>query len=266
MGAQAQEVRVPSGGVIGLPSPTSPRPRVYGGPMYFELTGTCSSGVQPTTAVVVGGVAAEGLKPVEVAQQLDKQLDLIRNYVESNHGHLLLFERIRTLKSPPPNRTISEQPYEVIQRLQAEFPADAPMDTHLQRMIELGLDRFGDNVLNANNSRREVVVRFRVADLETKVRDLQHACTVNAWKQWCAVSPGKELCTTDQPPPELQLQTFNVRSAETVLIPNDGANRWRIDYGRNPHFVEPPDLLGNLPMHLDGGIVLTYSRAAEEKP
>ena len=255
-----------SGGLSRVPSPIPQRANVYGGAMYFELTGTCSAEAQPTKAVVVGGVAAGGLKPVETAQQLDKQLELMRKYVESNRGQLLLFERVRTLKSPPPNGTMSEQPYEVVQRLQAEFSADAPVDTHLQQMIELGLDRFGDNVLSANNSRREVVIRDRIADLERRVRDLERACTVNAWKQWCAMPAGKEICTTDQPPPQLQVQTFNVRSAETVLLPNDGANRWRIDYGRNPHFVELPDLLGNLPLHLEGNIVLTYSRAGEEKP
>jgi len=266
MGAQAQETPATSGGPVRVLPPVLRRPTIYGGPMYFELTATCSAEVLPTTAVVVGGVAAEGLKPVEVGQQLDKQLELMRNYVESNHGHLLLLERVRTLKSPPPNRAMSEQPYEVVQRLQAEFPAEAPMDTHLQKIIELGLDRFGDNVLNANNSRREVVVRFRIADLEAKIRDLQRACTLIAWKHWCATPPGKELCATDQPPPELQLQTFSVHSAETVLIPNDGVNRWRIDYGHIPHFVEPPDLLGNLPIHLEGNIVLNYSRVLEEKP
>jgi hypothetical protein len=41
------------------------RANVYGGAMYAQLTGTCSAEAQPTKAVVVGGVAAGGLKPVE---------------------------------------------------------------------------------------------------------------------------------------------------------------------------------------------------------
>ena len=87
----------------------------------------------------------QGIKPLDAADNLDKQLDAIRKYVEENHGKLILLERVRTLKNPAPNGSSdTAQPFEIVQRLHVELPVSAPVDAVLQHLLELGLDRFGE--------------------------------------------------------------------------------------------------------------------------
>ena len=236
------------------------------GPQFVQLFGTCSLGLVPAKAVIVGGVATAGLKPTEAAAELDKQLEIIRKYVEEQHGQLQLLERARTVKNPSPNgRETPEPPFQEVQRLEAVFAADAPLDKILDRLIELGLDRFGENVLN-NNPRREPVVRFRVADWDAKMHDLQNQCTADAWKKWCATVSAKDVCHSDSPPPDLQLQFFNVHSVETVLYPDGGTRRWDFNFSPHQPILEPPDLLGNITLHLNGTVNLNYYYTREEKP
>src|SRR5215470_13182840 len=76
---RAQEVAAP------VPAP---RADFHQPPQIFQMTGTCAMEVSPDVAVIVGGVAVSSLKPTEANEQLDKQLALIRKYVEENHGRL----------------------------------------------------------------------------------------------------------------------------------------------------------------------------------
>jgi hypothetical protein len=116
-------------------------------------------------AVIAGGVAIQGLKPLDTSADLDKQMAAIAKYVEENRGKLILLERVRTLKNPPPNGTSdTAQPFEIIQRLHVELPVSAPVDVILQRLLELGLDRFGEAVVA--NGRREEAVLYRVNDVD----------------------------------------------------------------------------------------------------
>jgi len=207
------------------------------------------------------------LKPTEAAAQLDKQLDAIRQFVEEQHGQLQLLERARTVKNPPLNGPEShDPPFQEVQRLEAAFAADASLDTILDRLMELGLDRYGENVLNINNARREPVVRFRIADWDAKMTKLQELCTLDAWKKWCATEVAKGACHTEIPPADLQLQFFSVHSVETVLHPDGSVRRWDFNFTPHQHILEPPDLLGNITLHLNANANLNYSYLAEEKP
>lgn len=237
------------------------------GPQFAQLFGTCSLDIVPARAVIVGGVAVAALKPTEAAAQLDKQLDAIRKYVEEQHGQLQLLERARTVKNPPLNGPEShDPPFQEVQRLEASFTADAPLDTILDHLMELGLDRYGENVLNINNSRREPVVRFRIADWDAKMSKLQEQCTLDAWKKWCATDLAKSVCHSEIPPADLQLQFFSVHSVETVLHPDGSVRRWDFNFSPHQHISEPPDLLGNVSLHLNANVNLNYSYTVEEKP
>jgi hypothetical protein len=238
--------------------PISPADLYHRMPRVFQLSGVCTEELRPDVAVIAGGVALAGLKPTESTAELEKQLELIRGVVEENHGRLTLQERARTIKNPSPNGNDREPPFEVVQRLQAEFPADAPVDAILEKMISLGLDRFGDNVLRANTSRREVVVRYRMVKSDAKIAELQESCTIDAWKKWCATDAAKGLCESKEPPEEIQLVNFNVRSEESVLQPEGNPRRWQFSYSNAQRTADPPELLGNIPLHLTGTILLNY--------
>lgn len=234
-------------------------------PEFFQISGTCSMDVSPDQAVIVGGVSSSGLRPEDAVSQLEKQLASMRTYLMEKHGELQLMERVRTLKNPTPGREDPEPPFQVIQRLQVKLPADAPVDTILQKLIELGLDRFGDNVLY-NSNRREAVIRFRVSNLDAKIKDMQQQCTASAWKQFCATSASDQVCTSDTPPANLDLQMFNVRSKDPLMRPDGGTAPWQLTVNRTQRLVEPPDLLGNVTVHLEGNILVTYHREEATKP
>jgi hypothetical protein len=244
----------PRVGTPGMPFEIYPQPEV------FPLNGTCSMEVTPDKAAIVGGVAVAALKPSDAVQQLETQMGLIRGYVQENHGQLQLMERARTLANPTPGVEDREPPFQVVQRLQAEFPADAAVDAILQKLIELGLDRFGDNVLARGNSIRESVVRFRISGLDGKLKDLEQQCREGAWKHWCASSDAKDSCGPAQPGPDLQVQSFNVQSEEKLLRPEGGAARWQFTYARGQFSPDAPDLLGKIPVHLTGNITLIYRK------
>jgi len=233
----------------------------------FQLTGSCTAEIAPDKAFIVGGVSSSAVEPEDAAAQLDKQLAAIRSYVEDNHGHLELMERVRTLKNPSqqPNRNAdNEPPFEVVQRLQADFPASAPVDAILQKLIELGLDRFGDNILN-NYQRREAVIRFRITDFDAKMQAMQDACTADAWTRFCKTAEPSD-CPSPKPPANLDLLSFNVRSEESLLRPDGGGSMpWQFNYNRAQRAPEPQDLLGNVTVHLDGNILLNY-RAQPASP
>src|SRR5207244_13533815 len=54
----------------------------------YQMAGTCSIEVRPDAAVIVGGLAAGGLLPIEAVDKLEKQLALVRGYLASNRGQL----------------------------------------------------------------------------------------------------------------------------------------------------------------------------------
>jgi len=242
----------------------TPESQFYPRPAYFQIAGTCSMELSPDKAVIIGGVSSSALKPSDAVDQLDKQLALMRAYVAEKHGELQMMERVRTLKSPQPGKEDAEPPFQVVQRLQATFPADAPVDAILQKLIELGMDRFGDNVLN-NYNRREAVVRFRISNLEAQMNDLQKRCTTDAWAQWCGTGATHRACSGQPLPASLELLAFNVRSKESLMRPEGTSTPWQWSINRLQRTPEPPDLLGNVTVHLDGNISLTY-HAPDEKP
>lgn len=232
---------------------------------FFQISGTCTMDVAPDQAMIVGGVSSSGLEPEDAVGQLDKQLASMRSYIAEKHGELQLMERARTLKNPlPGGRADVEPPFQVIQRLQVKLPAAAPVDEILQKLIELGLNRFGDNVLN-NSNRREAVIRFRVSDLDAKIREMQQQCTADGWKQFCSMPASDGICTSEKPPADIDLQNFTIRSKEPLMRPDGATAAWQLNVNRAQRSTEPPDLLGNVTVHLEGNILLTYRREESGK-
>jgi hypothetical protein len=228
--------------------------------MFFQISGSCSTEISPDQAVIVGGVSASGLQPTDAVDQLEKQLAAMRAFIAEKKGTLELQERVRTLKNPQPNnRSDNEPPFQVVQRLRATFPADAPVDAILQKLIELGLDRFGDNVLN-NYNRREVVIRYHASGLDAKLKKLEQDCTADAWKKWAASPNATKDEATEPPPASLELQFFNAHSKESLMRPDGITQPWQFNVGRGQPLPDAPELMGNVTVHLEGAIAYSYRR------
>jgi hypothetical protein len=255
--ARAQEqpsVGIPTGRMV---------PR---GSFPAQLFGSCTGEIAPSMAVIAGGVAVQGLKPLDTSADLDKQMSAIAKYVDENHGKLILLERVRTLKNPPPNGSSdTAQPFEIIQRLHVELPISAPVDVILQRLLEFGLDRFGEAVVAANN-RREEAVLYRITDVDSFTQAMQQRCVADAWKTWCSTAAAKDACKTADPPPDLENLTFNARSDEQILMPGVVVTYWTLSSFRGAPRNPSKDLLGNITVHFSGSVSGMYRIQPEEKP
>src|SRR5580704_5231571 len=75
------------------------------GSIPAQLFGSCTGEIAPSIAIIAGGVAVHGLKPLDTCPDLDKQRAAIAECLEENHGNLNLRERVHTLKNPPPTGT-----------------------------------------------------------------------------------------------------------------------------------------------------------------
>jgi Protein of unknown function (DUF541) len=229
----------------------------------ITITGACEAELRPATAVVSGGVAVSALKPSSAADQLDKQMKLIREYVQQNQGKLKELERVRTIHT---EGSVNGQPrdpsFQLAQRIRAEFPADAPIDSLLEHLMELGLDRFGDNMSPAESRQSIVVIRYELENFDEQLKEIRSRCTTEAWKRWCVSAGAQNLsCKANDLPESLQLQSLTLRSTEKVMRGEGPTDHYRISISAYPsgQQASPPELLGNLPLHLVGNIVLNNS-------
>ena len=237
-------------------------------PRVVNITGECEAELRPAKAVVSGGVAVSALKPSSAVDQLDKQMVLIRDYVRENQGHLTELERVRMVHT---EGSVNGQPrdpsYQLAQRIRAEFPVDAAMDSILEHLMELGLDRFGDNMSPAETRQSIVVVRYEIDNFEEQLRQIRDRCTIEAWKRWCISAGAKSLsCKAGDLPESLQLQSLTLRSTEKLMRGEGPTDYYRISITsyQSGQQSSPPELLGNVPLHLVGTISLNNSEPEKE--
>jgi hypothetical protein len=232
------------------------------------ITGDCEAELKPTTAVISGGVAVSALKPSSAVEQLDKQMALIRSYVQQNQGKLKELERVRMVHTEGSINGQSRDPsFQLAQRIRAEFPADAEIDHVLEHLMELGLDRFGDNMSPPESRQSIVVIRYEIPNFDEQLKQIRERCTVEAWKRWCVSAGTKSLsCQVGDLPESLQLQSLNLRSTEKMMRGEGLTDYYRISItAYQPNLqISPPELLGNVPLHLVGSITLNSSETEKQ--
>jgi hypothetical protein len=232
-----------------------------------SITGDCEAELRPATAVVSGGVAVSALKPSSAVGQLDKQMALIRDYAQQNQGKLKELERVRMVHT---EGSINGQPrdpsFQLAQRIRAEFPADAPMESILERLMELGLDRFGDNMSPAESRQSIVVIHYEIANFDEQLKQIRDRCTVEAWKHWCVSAGAKSLSCKSGDPESLQLQSLTLRSTEKLMRGEGPTDYYRVNIAayQSGQPISPPELLGNVPVHLVGNIILNNSEPEKQ--
>ncbi len=229
----------------------------------ITIAGDCEAELRPAKAVISGGIAVSALKPSSAADQLDRQMKLIREYVQQNRGKLTELERVRMIHT---EGSVNGQPrdpsFQLAQRIRAEFPADAPIDIILEHLMELGLDRFGDNMSSAESRQSIVVIRYEIENFDKQIKEIRDRCTTDAWKRWCVSASAQSLsCKAGDLPESLQLQSLMLRSTEKVMRGEGPTDYYRISIStyQSGQQTSPPELLGNLPLHLVGNIILNNS-------
>ncbi len=139
----------------------------------------CSGTIKPDRLVVSGGVSAESVRPKDGSEQIGKQLVAIRSYVDGKGGKLIERERLRAARNPQQEReAAARMPFIQLQRIEAEFPLTIDVDEVLERLLKLGMDRYGKDAAIEGHSSREfkVLTSYRFTNLEESMRALLSRC------------------------------------------------------------------------------------------
>jgi len=226
-------------------------------------SGECNGEAHPDRVVIVGGISAQGLKPAIAKAQLDRQIEAVRQYVAGKQGRLVLLEVLRAAQSvtraTAPEKTAS-QPFILVQSLEAEFPLSQDVDAILERLLQLGLDRFGKQVsVEVSSYGRNVMVYYRFADLRAQLERMLSACKQRLVVEWCAsVRANKDggVCKTTE-----QLdQRFPTVSGSFQSVPmlreHGGRAAFYLTFPWQSAQVGQVELLGNTPLALSGPLTI----------
>lgn len=228
------------------------------------MTAACSGDVRPDRAVVVGGVTAESVKPSEAKEQIEKQLQAIQTYVSQHDGTVHLMERVRAVRGDPHdarNPKMEELPFVVIQRLEVDFPLDVDIDSVLERLLQLGLDRYGRSVRPTSRSNTPtVVVHYRFSRLAEELKSMHQQCKARALQQWCEANTRAnehDACTRAITGFAHRLITQRLMlQSQPVLREQGMISPIQISYPWNEAQLSTIELVGDVPLRLHGMITV----------
>lgn len=229
-------------------------------------SGECVGEVRPDRVLIAGGISAQGLKPMLVKAQLDKQIAAMQQYVADKKGQLVLLELMRAAQAvnkSASSESTAPQPFILVQKLEAEFPITEDIDVILERLIQLGLDRFGKQVtVEASSYGRNVVVFYRVSDLRSRLDRLHATCKQRLVEQWCQLESARKnsaACKTgdalDQRFPTLSFSLLTPPLARE----HGGQAQYYLNYPWQSLQLDQVELLGNMPLSLSGPITIGTS-------
>lgn len=228
------------------------------------MTAACSGDVRPDRAVVVGGITAESVKPSEAKAQIEKQLHEIQAHVSQLGGTVHMMERVRAVRGTPRNAgniRMEELPFVIIQRLEVEFPLDVDIDAVLERLLQLGLDRYGRNVRAERRSNTpNVVVHYRFSNLAEELKNIHQQCKTRALQQWCeAHTPADEHSACEQAITGIahRLITQRLLLQSTPVLREQGMiSPVQISYPWSKAQLSTIELVGDVPLRLHGTITV----------
>ena len=172
------------------------RTALHSNPAYDFHSLTCSDQLLPNRLVISGGVSAESVRPKDGSDQLEKQMAAIRTYVESKGGNLLEKERLRAARNPEKaNDAQTKFPFIQVQRIEAEFPLSANADEAIEKLLKLGMDRYGkDAGIDTYSSRDYKNLSFyRFTKQDAMLNDLVLRCIQKEMQKICP-QDSKDIC------------------------------------------------------------------------
>lgn len=218
------------------------------------VTGSCSLELRSATIAIIGGVSASALKPTGAAAELDRRMDAFRKAVEKFNGRLSVLERVRAVIPAPGQYPAGERPpnFEIVQRVRAEFAPGAPVDSILDELILIGMDRFGDAIETNGGRQTGMPVRYVFTGFAGQMLLLTQKCQDDAIRQFC--SQDDFPCKTAVP--ALTMDSFTAYSEEEIIRPNRSVSH--VDWNE-PGYPARADgdnleVLGDIPLHMKGRI------------
>jgi hypothetical protein len=191
----------------------------------------CTETIKPDRLVISGGISAESVRPKQASDQIDLQLNAIRTYVKSKNGVLLEKERLRAARNPERERdSAAKLPFIQVQRFEAEFPLSVDVDDVLERLLKMGMDRYGKDANIDSYASREykVLTSSRFSSLGEDLKAIRTRCIHKAAKQLCGEEKA-DACA--------KAMTIYSSSAQTEPVASrDGYKR-----SFNPAIADDPD-------------------------
>ncbi|MES2296413.1 MAG: SIMPL domain-containing protein [Pseudomonadota bacterium] len=157
-----------------------------GAPELLPRPLSCSTSITPDRFVVSGGISAQSVGPKEGSEQIARQLAAMRVFITSKGGTLIVGERLRAARNPERDGGSTKLPFIQVQRIEAEFPNDAEADELIERMLKLGMDRYGKEAgLSENGREFKVLSAFRFAQLDQALAGALASCVRQAAQREC---------------------------------------------------------------------------------
>lgn len=223
------------------------------GPGQVYLSGACEATLRPDRAVIVGGVSSRSLLPTQADAQLERQLGEIERTVEVEAGVVRMLERVRAIVEYGPrgqNEPV-DQPYLLVQRLEIAFPLDVDLDAILERLLPLGLDRYGNDLnIRGYSNDPKIVVRYRFSDFARSLDRARLNCRDALVLEHCSTANAQAFCSADHPEAYFVVEQLSMQSQPVVQSNGDIAPltvRW-------PAQGNAPELMGAIDLELSGQI------------
>ena len=206
----------------------------------FQIS--CSDSLPVNRLVISGGVSAESVSPKDSSEQLNKQLAAMRSFVESKGGKLMEKERLRSARNPEKSSDgSSKQPLIQMQRIEAEFPLSVNIDEAIERLLKLGMDRYGKEAgVDAHTARDyRNLTTYRIAKQEEALSTAVSRCLQQEAARFCPATP-VEQCLS-----KIKLQSAYIRT-ETISTRDvyRGAQHIVLIENGNPQIQETIEPLG----------------------
>ncbi len=232
---------------------------------FYSFSGSCNATAQPDLALIVGGVSAQGLKPTAVKTQLEKQLAELERYATQVGGKLRKLETLRVIRPTgnPSDHAEQRTPFSMVQRVQFELPAEREIDPVLEKVLQLGLDSYGEDVgLYGHSGSPQVVVRYGFSGPRAVYDRIASQCRRQALAQWCrtggAAAPAEDDCENPEwGARNLRLQQLYLQSQPVYQAPLQLAPVV-LNYPHNEATLRDLQLLGNRTLNFSGSVTLGY--------
>lgn len=231
------------------------------GPTH-HLTAECTGKARPDRAVIAGAMTADAASPTDAQAQLDGKLAELRKYVHGENGRLDLLERVRaagTTTGVRNSRGREVLPFLALQRLEIEFPATIDVDAAFERVLHLGMDRFGSNIrVDRVDRNRRVVVRYRFSALREELDRIHGRCRVEATARWCSAE-GMDHAVCALPAGErdarVKTRALNLRTQQ-LLNERGGVSSYYLNYPWRSEQIERIEPVGNVAVEFRGTLQL----------
>jgi hypothetical protein len=148
----------------------------------------CSETIKPNRLVVSGGISASSVRPKQGSDQIEQQLALMRAYVKGKQGLLIEKERLRAARNPEGNSDgVAKLPFIQVQRIEVDFPTSVDVDEILERLLKMGMDRYGKDSAIEGYATREfkTLTGYRFSNIEEILLGIRGRCMRQAAQKLC---------------------------------------------------------------------------------